>query len=252
MKSVTEREKLHKTIWKIANDLRGNVDSWDFKSYVLGFLFYYFISESLKDYILKTHNRDYESLDDEITQNGREQIRAAKGFFIKPSALFSSVFKNANLENLNETLSNILKEIESSSNGSESEKSLKGLVDDLDLYSKKLGANNLECNKKILKIMEVISGLDLHDNENEIDAFGDAYEFLMTMYASNAGKSGGEFFTPQEVSKLLVEITLHNNNKSNKVYDPACESGSLLLQYKKSLQSDPKFGYFGQEVNITT
>lgn len=252
MKSVIEREELHKTIWKIANELRGSVDGWDFKSYVLGFLFYYFISENLKSYVFNSFKQDYENLDDKNAENGRDTIINAKGFFIKPSHLFSNMLKNANLENLNEKLSAIFKEIESSANGSESEKSFKGLFDDLDLYSNKLGANNLERNKKILKIMEAISELDLHYNENEIDAFGDAYEFLMTMYASNAGKSGGEFFTPQEVSKLLVEITLHNNAKPNKVYDPACGSGSLLLQYKKSLKSDPKKGYFGQEINITT
>ncbi|EAJ0057153.1 type I restriction-modification system subunit M [Campylobacter jejuni] len=252
MKSVVEREELHKTIWKIANDLRGSVDGWDFKSYVLGFLFYYFICENLKSYVLNSFKQDYENLSDEMAENGRDTIINAKGFFIKPSHLFTNMFKNANLENLNEKLSVVFKEIESSANGSESEKSFKGLFDDLDLYSNKLGADNKERNKKILKIMETISELDLHYNENEIDAFGDAYEFLMTMYASNAGKSGGEFFTPQEVSKLLVEITLYNNAKPNKVYDPACGSGSLLLQYKKSLKSDPKKGYFGQEINITT
>lgn len=252
MKSVIEREELHKTIWKIANELRGSVDGWDFKSYVLGFLFYYFISENLKSYIQTTHKQDYENLDDEKAQNGKDVIINAKGFFIKPSHLFSNVFKNADLKTLNEDLNEIFKAIESSANGSESEKSFRGLFDDLDLYSNKLGANNLERNKKILKIMESISKLELHYNENEIDTFGDAYEYLMKMYASNAGKSGGEFFTPQEVSKLLVEITLHNNNKPNKVYDPACGSGSLLLQYKKSLKSDPKKGYFGQEINITT
>lgn len=252
MKSVVEREELHKTIWKIANDLRGSVDGWDFKSYVLGFLFYYFICENLKSYVLNSFEQDYENLSDEMAENGRDTVINAKGFFIKPSHLFSNIFKNANLENLNEKLSVVFKEIESSANGSESEKSFRGLFDDLDLYSNKLGADNKERNKKILKIMETISELDLHYNENEIDAFGDAYEFLMTMYASNAGKSGGEFFTPQEVSKLLVEITLYNNAKPNKVYDPACGSGSLLLQYKKSLKSDPKKGYFGQEINITT
>ncbi|MGM8975535.1 type I restriction-modification system subunit M [Campylobacter jejuni] len=252
MKSVVEREELHKTIWKIANDLRGSVDGWDFKSYVLGFLFYYFICENLKSYVLKSFEQDYENLDDEMAENGKNIVIQDKGFFIKPSHLFTNMLKNAKLEDLNEKLSEIFKAIESSANGSESEKSFRGLFDDLDLYSNKLGANNLERNKKILKIMQSISELDLHYNENEIDAFGDAYEFLMTMYASNAGKSGGEFFTPQEVSKLLVAITLHNNAKPNKVYDPACGSGSLLLQYKKSLKSDPKKGYFGQEINITT
>lgn len=252
MKSVKEREELHKTIWKIANDLRGSVDGWDFKSYVLGFLFYYFISENLKHYILSKYEKDYENLKDEEALNGKETIIKAKGFFIKPSALFSNVLKNASLENLNENLSEIFKEIESSAKGNESEKQFRGLFDDLDLYSNKLGIDNKARNEKIIKIMRSLEELELNFKDNEIDAFGDAYEFLMTMYASNAGKSGGEFFTPQEVSKLLVKITLHNNNKPNKVYDPACGSGSLLLQYKKSLENDPQLGYFGQEINITT
>lgn len=252
MKSVEQREELHKTIWKIANDLRGSVDGWDFKSYVLGFLFYYFISEKLKNSIDELYNADYETLSDEEAENGREDILNAYGFFIKPSALFSNVLKNADLEKLNETLSNVFKEIQASSKNYESSRQFEGLFADMDLYSNKLGNSNSERNKKILSIMRAIWGLELHYNANEIDVFGDAYEYLMKMYASSAGKSGGEFFTPQEVSKLLVEITLCNNPKPNKVYDPACGSGSLLLQYKKILEEDPKLGYFGQEINITT
>lgn len=160
---------------------------WDF--------YFIILSANLKSYVLNSFKQDYENLSDEMAENGRDTVINAKGFFIKPSHLFSNIFKNANLENLNEKLSVVFKEIESSANGSESEKSFRGLFDDLDLYSNKLGADNKERNKKILKIMETISELDLHYNENEIDAFGDAYEFLMTMYASNAGKSGGEFFT---------------------------------------------------------
>ncbi|MBD5164418.1 type I restriction-modification system subunit M [Helicobacter sp.] len=252
MKSVEQREELHKTIWKIANDLRGSVDGWDFKSYVLGFLFYYFISEKLKNSIAELHNTDYENLSDEEAENGRETILNAYGFFIKPSALFSNVLKNADLEKLNETLSGYFKEIQTSSKNYESFRQFEGLFADMDLYSNKLGNSNSERNKKILSIMKAIWGLELHYNANEIDVFGDAYEYLMKMYASSAGKSGGEFFTPQEVSKLLVEITLCHNPKPNKVYDPACGSGSLLLQYKKILKKDPKLGYFGQEINITT
>ncbi|MGI0439697.1 type I restriction-modification system subunit M [Helicobacter himalayensis] len=252
MKSVEQREELHKTIWKIANDLRGSVDGWDFKSYVLGFLFYYFISENLKNSINQKQKTNYESLSDEEAEVGREIIVSSYGFFIKPSALFSNVLKNANLEKLNETLSNVFKEIQASSKNFKSSRQFDGLFADMDLYSNKLGNSNSERNKKILSIMRAIKDLELHYNENEIDVFGDAYEYLMKMYASNAGKSGGEFFTPQEVSRLLVEITLCNNAKPNKVYDPACGSGSLLLQYKKILKKDPKLGYFGQEINITT
>ena len=258
MKSISDREELHKTIWKIANDLRGSVDGWDFKNYVLGFLFYFFICENLVAYILRAYEREYDKMSDEEAQRGKKTILDEKGFFIKPSHLFKNILKSVkseeeiNLSNLNEKLTAVFKEIEISTIGHESEGRFKGLFDDLDLYSKKLGAENSDRNKKIVKIMEAISGIDLHYNNNEIDAFGDAYEFLMTMYASNAGKSGGEFFTPQEVSKLLIEITLHHNKKPNKVYDPACGSGSLLLQYKKSLKEDPEMGYFGQEINITT
>ncbi|RDU72760.1 type I restriction-modification system subunit M [Helicobacter aurati] len=252
MKSVEQREELHKMIWKIANDLRGSVDGWDFKSYVLGFLFYYFISEKLKNSIDELYKIDYEALNDEEAENGRETILNTYGFFIKPSALFSNVLKNADLEKLNETLSGHFKEIQASSKNYESSRQFDGLFADMDLYSNKLGNSNSERNKKILNIMQAIKSLDLHYNANEIDVFGDAYEYLMKMYASSAGKSGGEFFTPQEVSKLLVEITLCNNDKPNKVYDPACGSGSLLLQYKKILKKDPKQGYFGQEINITT
>ncbi|MGI0407202.1 type I restriction-modification system subunit M [Helicobacter himalayensis] len=252
MKSVEQREELHKTIWKIANDLRGSVDGWDFKSYVLGFLFYYFISEKLKNSIDELHNTDYEALSDEEAENGKETILNAYGFFIKPSALFSNVLKNADLEKLNETLSGYFKEIQANSKNYESSRQFEGLFADMDLYSNKLGNSNSERNKKILKLMRAIKDLELTYNKNEIDVFGDAYEYLMKMYASSAGKSGGEFFTPQEVSKLLVEITLCNNAKPNKVYDPACGSGSLLLQYKKILKKDPNLGYFGQEINITT
>lgn len=252
MKSVEQREELHKTIWKIANDLRGSVDGWDFKSYVLGFLFYYFISEKLKSSINELHNTDYENLSDEEAENGKETILDTYGFFIKPSALFSNVLKNADLEKLNETLSGYFKEIQTSSKNYESSRQFDGLFADVDLYSNKLGNSQSERNKRILSIMRAIKDLELHYNANEIDVFGDAYEYLMKMYASSAGKSGGEFFTPQEVSKLLVEITLCHNAKPNKVYDPACGSGSLLLQYKKILKKDPKLGYFGQEINITT
>ncbi|WP_066389569.1 type I restriction-modification system subunit M [Helicobacter himalayensis] len=249
MKSVREREELHKTIWKIANDLRGVIELSKSKDYVFGFLFYYFISEKLKNDLKEHYDTDnYETLSDEEAENGKDTILETYGFFIKPSALFSNVLKNADQEksNLNETLSNIFKQIQDSS------KQFNGLFADMDLHSDNIGKSNSERNRKILNIMRAISDLELHYNENEIDVFGDAYEYLMKMYASNAGKSGGEFFTPQEVSKLLVEITLCNNAKPNKVYDPACGSGSLLLQYKKILKKDPKSGYFGQEINITT
>jgi len=261
MSSELERAELHKTIWRIANELRGSVDGWDFKQYVLGILFYRFISENLTDYINK-HQRaagqtsfEYAQLDDEKAELGRATTVAEKGFFIRPSELFVNVQKNAkNDENLNETVARVFKNIESSALGTPSENDLKGLFDDLDVNSNKLGATVVNRNEALTKLLNAIGDLNLGTfQESKIDAFGDAYEYLMTMYASSAGKSGGEFFTPQEVSELLARITLIGKDKVNKVYDPACGSGSLLLQYAKVLGKDKvEQGFFGQEINITT
>lgn len=256
-----ERDELHRAIWQIANDLRGSVDGWDFKSYVLGFLFYRFISENLTNHINKaeweTGNTDFDfaKLSDEAAEFGRQDTVAEKGFYILPSELFQNVQKNAeHNKNLNVKLHAIFKDIESSANGTESEDDLKGLFDDVDVNSNKLGGTIEQRNARLSKILKAIAGLSLGDyKENNIDAFGDAYEYLMTMYASNAGKSGGEFFTPQEVSELLAEITVVGKKQVNKVYDPACGSGSLLLKFAKVLGKDNvRQGFYGQEVNITT
>lgn len=256
-----EREELHRTIWQIANDLRGSVDGWDFKTYVLGMLFYRFISENLAAYLNKEESRtgntdfDYARLSDAEAEFGRADTVKEKGFYILPSELFVNVRRRAKAdENLNETLSQVFKNIENSAKGTDSEDDLKGLFDDLDVNSNKLGATVTRRNEQLRKILDAIGDLSLGDfQENTIDAFGDAYEFLMTMYASNAGKSGGEFFTPQEVSELLAEITVVGKKQVNKVYDPACGSGSLLLKFAKVLGKDNvRQGFYGQEVNITT
>lgn len=252
---------MHRAIWQIANDLRGSVDGWDFKSYVLGMLFYRFISENLAAYINREERRtgdsrfDYAAIADEEAEYGRADTVKEKGFFILPSELFVNVRRRARMdENLNETLSRVFKNIENSAKGSESEGDLKGLFDDIDVNSNKLGASVIRRNELLVKILDAIGDLKLGDfQENSIDAFGDAYEYLMTMYASNAGKSGGEFFTPQEVSELLAEITVVGKKQVNKVYDPACGSGSLLLKFAKVLgKENVRQGFFGQEVNITT
>lgn len=261
MTKEQEREELHRTIWQIANDLRGSVDGWDFKSYVLGFLFYRFISENLTSYINKEEQRtgnsnfDYTKIPDKDAEFGRADTVKEKGFFVLPSELFVNVLKNAkNDANLNETLSTVFKNIENSAKGTESEDDLRGLFDDIDVNSNKLGATVQKRNEIIVKIIESIGGLELGDyQDNTNDTFGDAYEFLMTMYASNAGKSGGEFFTPQEVSELLARITLEGKKQVNKVYDPCCGSGSLLLKFAKVLgKENVRQGFFGQESNITT
>jgi type I restriction enzyme M protein len=256
-----ERAELHKTIWRIANDLRGSVDGWDFKTYVLGMLFYRFISENLTTY-LNDHQRkagqkdfDYTQLDDKQAEFGRKETVKEKGFFILPSELFTNVRARAKSdENLNETLARVFRNIEGSAVGSPSEYDLKGLFDDLDVNSNKLGGSVVKRNENLVKLLEAIGDLNFGDfADNSIDAFGDAYEYLMQMYASSAGKSGGEFFTPQEVSELLARITIVGKKSVNKVYDPACGSGSLLLQYAKVLGKDNvKQGFYGQEVNITT
>jgi len=261
MTKEQERDELHRTIWQIANDLRGSVDGWDFKSYVLGMLFYRFISENLTSYINKGErqagnpNFDYASISDEKAEFGRSDTVKEKGFYILPSELFENVRRNAkNDPNLNETLSRVFKNIEDSAKGMPSEKTLKGLFDDIDVNSNKLGPTVVKRNEKLVKILDAIGDLKLGDyQDNTIDTFGDAYEYLMTMYASNAGKSGGEFFTPQEVSELLARIAVVGKTEVNKVYDPACGSGSLLLKFAKVLgKENVKLGFFGQEINLTT
>lgn len=257
-KKEYERDELHKAIWKIANDLRGSVDGWDFKQYILGFLFYRFISENLTNYINSMEpdaNFDYAKISDEEAEYGRRETLEEKGFYILPSELFSNVRKKAkNDKDLNVTLNNIFNNIENSAKGTASEDDMKGLFDDIDVNSNKLGNTVTERNDKLVKIMDSIGDLALGDyRDNTIDVFGDAYEFLMTMYASNAGKSGGEFFTPQEVGELLARITLLGKTEVNKVYDPCCGSGGLLLKFAKILGKDNvKQGFYGQEINLTT
>jgi len=256
-----ERAELHRAIWQIANDLRGSVDGWDFKQYVLGILFYRFISENLTNYINKEESRagqkdfDYATLSNKDAEFGRSDTVKEKGFYILPSELFLNVRKNArNNPNLNETLSTVFNNIENSAKGENSEDDLKGLFDDIDVNSNKLGGTVESRNQKLTKLFNAIGDLRLGDYaDNTIDAFGDAYEFLMSMYASNAGKSGGEFYTPQEVSELLAEITTVGKKEVNKVYDPACGSGSLLLKFAKVLgRENVRQGFFGQEINLTT
>lgn len=261
MKKETERAELHKTIWRIANDLRGSVDGWDFKTYVLGMLFYRFISENLTAYLNEAERKagdadfDYRFLPNADAEFGREETVKEKGFYILPQDLFANVRERARHdENLNETLSRVFTNIEASAVGASSEEDIKGLFADLDVNSGKLGASVARRNEKLVKLLDAIGDLDFGNEgftHNTIDAFGDAYEYLMGMYAANAGKSGGEYYTPQEVSKLLARITVVGKTRINKVYDPACGSGSLLLQFKKVLPEG--VGKFvGQEINLTT
>lgn len=259
-KKEQEREELHKTIWKIANELRGSVDGWDFKQYVLGLLFYRFISENIEHYVNDNQRKagipdfEYRNISDEQALMGKSQILEEKGLFILPSELFCNVRLNASKnENLNVVISNIFDNIEASARGTASENDVKGLFDDFTIDNK-LGNTVDERNEKLVKLLNAIGDLKLGDYyDNNIDLFGDAYEFLMTMYASSAGKSGGEFFTPQEVGELLARIVIQDKTSVNKVYDPACGSGGLLLKFAKILgKENVREGFFGQEINLTT
>ena len=275
-KKEQERDELHRAIWAIADELRGAVDGWDFKNYVLGTMFYRYISENLTNYINEGEHEagnlqfDYAKMSDEEAEEAREGLVEEKGFFILPSELFCNVQKNCNNEkaffkdregktkntkdNLNELLEIIFQHIESSAQGSASENSFAGLFDDFDVNSNKLGSTVAKRNERLVKLLDGIASMKLGSVKNhEIDAFGDAYEYLMTMYASNAGKSGGEFFTPADVSELLTRLGTVGKTKINKVYDPACGSGSLLLKAVKILGRDAVTnGFYGQEINITT
>ena len=255
-----ERAELHRAIWAIADDLRGAVDGWDFKNYVLGAMFYRYISENITAYInageIEAGNADfdYAKMSDADAEEARASLIEEKGFFILPSELFCNVrAKAASDENLNETLEKVFANIEDSAKGGEGEDDFAGLFADFDVNSNKLGATVAKRNERLVKILNGIADMKLEYKDNAIDAFGDAYEYLMTMYASNAGKSGGEFFTPSDVSELLTRIGTVGKTEVNKVYDPACGSGSLLLKAQSVLGKDGvRQGYFGQEVNITT
>jgi len=255
-----QRAELHKAIWRVANDLRGSVDGWDFKSYVLGMLFYRFISENLTAYLnglergAGMENFDFAKLTDQEAEFGRQVTVEEKGFFILPSELFQNVrARAAGDENLNETLGRVFKNIEGSATGTASEDDLRGLFQELDPNSNKLGNTVAQRNQKLVKLLNAIGDLNLGSFDNhEIDAFGDAYEYLMQMYAADAGKSGGEYYTPQEVSELLAQITSVGKTELSKVYDPAVGSGSLLLKFQKVLGKGKVGGYFGQEINLNT
>lgn len=257
MSSAAQRAELQSQIWKIANEVRGSVDGWDFKQYVLGTLFYRFISENFINYIEGGDSSiNYAELDDSIiTKEIKDDAVKTKGYFIYPSQLFCRIAKNANTnENLNTDLKTIFDEIENSASGYPSERDIKGLFADFDTTSNRLGNTVKDKNMRLAAVIKGVEGLDFGDfQNNQIDLFGDAYEFLISNYAANAGKSGGEFFTPQCVSKLIAKLALHGQTTINKIYDPAAGSGSLLLQAKKQFDEHMiEDGFFGQEINHTT
>lgn len=257
MTSQEQRARLQRKIWDIANDVRGSVDGWDFKQYVLGTLFYRFISENFAAYIEGDDDSiNYAELaDDVVTDDIRDDAVKTKGYFIYPSQLFANVSKGANTNgSLNTDLAQVFAAIEASANGYPSEQDIRGLFADFDTTSTRLGNTVTEKNSRLAKVLKRVAELDFGGFSNsQIDLFGDAYEFLISNYAANAGKSGGEFFTPQHVSKLIAQLAMHGQEKVNKIYDPACGSGSLLLQAKNHFDAHIiEEGFFGQEINHTT
>ena len=257
MSSTAQRAELQSQIWRIANDVRGSVDGWDFKQYVLGTLFYRFISENFSNYIEGGDEsvKYVELSDDIVNEEIKEDAIKTKGYFIYPSQLFENIAKNANTnESLNTDLAAVFSAIESSANGYPSEQDIKGLFADFDTTSNRLGNTVKDKNSRLAAVIKGVEGLNFgRFEENHIDLFGDAYEYLISNYAANAGKSGGEFFTPQSVSKLIAKLATHNQTKINKIYDPAAGSGSLLLQAKKQFDEHIiEDGFYGQEINHTT
>ena len=250
-----QRAELQRKIWQIANDVRGAVDGWDFKQYVLGTLFYRFISENFSEYFNDENTNYAELQDDDISADIKDDAIKTKGYFIYPSQLFVNVVKEANTnESLNTDLAKIFTEIEASASGYPSDDDIKGLFGDFDTTSNRLGNTVLDKNARLAAVLKGVDELKFDDFDgSQIDLFGDAYEFLIANYAANAGKSGGEFFTPQHVSKLLAQLAMHKQTSVNKIYDPACGSGSLLLQAKKHFDEHiVEDGFFGQEINHTT
>jgi type I restriction enzyme M protein len=233
MTSTQQRDELQRQIWQIANEVRGSVDGWDFKQYVLGTLFYRFISENFSNYIEGgDESINYASLpDDVITPEIKEDAIKTKGYFVYPSELFVNIVNHCDENpNLNTDLKAIFDAIENSAIGFDSEEDIKGLFADFDTTSNRLGNTVVEKNSRLCAVLKGVNKIKHEEyDEREIDLFGDAYEFLISNYASNAGKSGGEFFTPQSVSKLLSQLAMSGQDRINKIYDPACGSGSLLL-----------------------
>lgn len=271
-----ERQELYKTIWQIANDLRGSVDGWDFKAYVLGMLAYRYLSESLAGELNRGEREagavdfDYARQDECLEGQDRLNFVQNRGYYIEPGLLFENVMQRGEDE-LNIYLDKALRQIEASGEGTGAAKMFEGLFTDMDLNSNKLGSNTEERNRRLKKLMQNIGGLRLGTYMNDrvgsigraggvesgVDIFGDAYEYLMTMYAANAGKSGGEYFTPPEVSELLARIVTENGKKKAprgewRCYDPTCGSGGLLLKFLKILEYRGEVTLHGQEKNVTT
>jgi type I restriction enzyme M protein len=258
------KKQLEKQLWNIANTLRGNMSADEFRDYVLGFIFYKYLSESMHQYADKILVEDGIKFDgiDESTEQGQEILEAIKvesieqlGYFLKPSELFHVIAeKGENGEFIIESLVEVLNHIEQSTMGTQSEDDFNGLFDDVDLTSNKLGKSEKDKNDLISKVLGHLDEIDFCLNDTEIDVLGDAYEYLIGQFASGAGKKAGEFYTPPMVSKLLAKLVTKGKTQLKSVYDPTCGSGSLLLQVAKEInrQGGEVNKYYGQEKNPST
>jgi type I restriction enzyme M protein len=267
--SEDQKKQLEQQLWNIANTLRGKMNADEFRDYILGFIFYKYLAEKMEIYantILKTDKIKYKEIK-ENTQQGKAYIEAIKeesleklGYFLKPSELFSEVAKRGSStgsdtteEHSNfiiEDLQKILTNIQLSTMGTESEEDFDNLFEDMDLNSTKLGKTPEARNEIIAKVLSHLDKIDFKLEQTELDVLGDAYEYLIGQFASGAGKKAGEFYTPQEVSKVLAKIVTTGKSKLKSVYDPTCGSGSLLLRVAKEVKEVSNF--YGQEMNRTT
>ena len=249
--------ELQKQLWNIANELRGKMNADEFRDYILGFIFYKYLSEKMLLYantLLKEDGIKYKEIDENST-NGKEYLEAVReealsslGYFLKPSELFSVMANKSS--SIIEELESILNNIEQSTMGNESEDDFGNLFEDLDLNSTKLGKTVDARNTLIVKILSHLDKIDFEIENTETDVLGDAYEYLIAQFASGAGKKAGEFYTPQEVSTILAKIVSTGKQKLKNVYDPTCGSGSLLLRVAKEVKEVSQF--YGQELNRTT
>ncbi len=254
---MSDNKQLEQQLWNIANTLRGKMDADEFRDYILGFIFYKYLSEKMRllaDKLLSEDNIKYIDIN-ENTSDGKQLLDAIRddaidslGYFLKPSELFSSIVKRT--DSIIEELETILRNIEQSTMDSESADDFGNLFEDLDLNSTKLGKTVDDRNTLISKVIGHLDKIDFEIEDVESDILGDAYEYLIAQFASGAGKKAGEFYTPQEVSKILAKIVTADKQKLKSVYDPTCGSGSLLLRVAKEVKEVSQF--YGQELNRTT
>jgi len=260
---MTDKQKLEQKLWNIADTLRGKMGADEFRDYILGFIFYKYLSEKMLSYAdkwTKPEGYEYNELN-ENTKDGQNIIEAVKemaiedlGYFLLPGELFSSILLrgqgNGNTKFVLDDLNAVLRHIEQSTLGTESEEDFQNLFEDLDLDSSKLGKTPDDRNELVVKIMEHLDEVDFELQNSENDVLGDAYEYLIGKFASGAGKKAGEFYTPQEVSSVLAKLVTTGKDRLKSVYDPTCGSGSLLLRVAKEVQEVGEF--CGQESNPTT